>query len=245
MKKLYLLLFAFSISVTFAQTKLLLKGKVYFENFPLQKIEIINLDAEKIVFSNIDGSFEILVDVGNKIVIGNSDYNYRTLTIKKEDLENKDFTVILVKKIEELDEVIITNIKLPKIKIDQATIDVAKLQKNNTFPNNINNQQLIPNGADLTILGREIGKLFKAIFNIQPKKPVKIIPKIDMEAYLAKNFKTNYLSETLNLKQDQIHLFFEFCKADSQYKSTFESDNVLLIMEFLNKKNTAFKTFSK
>lgn len=245
MRKLYILLFAFSFITLIAQPKLSLKGTVYFENFALQKIEIINLDTEKIVLSDADGHFEMEINIGNKVVIGNSAYNYQTLIIKKEDIENKEFKVFLTKKIEQLDEVEITNIKMPKIKFDQASIDGLRLKKENTFPNTINNQNQIPNGADFMALGREIGKLFKAIFNIQPKKPKEILPEIDIKSYVAKNFEPNYLTEILHLKLEQVNLFFEFCKSDANFESTFRSDNVLLVMDFLNKKSTDFKQISK
>jgi hypothetical protein len=245
MKKLYFLLFAFSFITLIAQPKLSLKGTVYFENFPLQKIEIINVNTEKIVLSDANGHFEMEIGIGNKLVIGNSAYNYQTMIIKKEDIENKEFKVFLTKKIEELDEVEITNIQMPKIKFDQASVDARKLEKENVFPNNINNQNQIPNGADFMALGRGIGKLFKAIFNIQPKTPKEILPVIDIKSYVAMNFKPNYLTEILHLKPEQVNFFIEFCKSDANFEFTFRSDNVLLVMDFLNNKSTAFKQISK
>lgn len=245
MKLVYCFLFTFCFFIAVAQPKFILKGKVYFENFPLQKIEIINLETETVTLTDSNGSFETEISLGSKLIIGSSTYNYRTIIIKKEDIENNHFKVLLTKKIEELDEVLITNIKLPKIKIDQATIDDRQLQKANAFPNSINNQQLVPNGANLIRLGSDIGKFFKTLFNIQPKKPKEILPEIDVKNYIKKNLKPNYLTETLELNPEQINLFLQFCQADANFESAFRADNVLLVMDFLQKKSKIFKEFTK
>ena len=87
MKNYYLLPLLFFYFVGFAQPKSILKGKILFEAFPLQKIEIINLDTEKIVYSDADGNFEMEVNGGHILVIGNTSYNYQTIKIKKKSLK--------------------------------------------------------------------------------------------------------------------------------------------------------------
>ena len=245
MKNYCLLPLLLSCFVGFAQPKLVLKGTIMSENFALQKIEIINLDTENIVSSNANGYFEIEIKAGNILVIGNASYNYQTIKIKKEDIENPNFKVFLTRKTEELEEVVVNNLKMPKIKFDQAAIDANKIKKANTFPNNINNQNQIPNGANLIAIGKLFGKLFKSIFNVEPKKAEKIIPKVDIQSYIAKNLKPDYLTETLQIKPEETYLFFEFCKADAACKAMFETENIFLIMNFLSTKNGAFKKIPK
>lgn len=223
----------------------MLKGKVFFEDFPLQAIEIINLNTEKISISANNGHFEIEVEVGQQIIIGNALYNPYLLTIKKEHNAKKDIKFFLTKRVEVLQEVEVSTMQLGKIKLERNDIANNRVLKENAFPNEINNRNPIPNGMNLIEVGRLFGKLAKNIFNIQPKKPTVIDPEINIQNFLDANFKPNYAAENLLINADQLYLFFEFCKADAQFQSVFKTENALLISEFLTKKSIVFKMNQK
>ena len=90
---------------------------------------------------------------------------------------------------------------------------------------------------DFVRIGKDIIKLFTTKDeNIKSKKP-----KIEFKEYINANFDTAFFTKTLNLKPEEIFLFLEFCEADSKAKTIVDSNNKMMSMEFLIKKNKAFQ----
>jgi len=59
--KLLLTTLVFSVSFCFSQTNKATKGKVLCEDFPLQGIEVLNLNSKTITKTDKNGDFSILI----------------------------------------------------------------------------------------------------------------------------------------------------------------------------------------
>lgn len=237
--KLLSTLILFTSQISFSQT---IKGKVVFNNFTIPKIEVINVNSKTLTVSDANGNFSITAKMNDTLVFIAKNYELKKITINPLIINDKNLIIELVLKVEELKEIIIT--KIPSIKLssdskyEQEKLDQYALEKAAYAPKVIGvNMGTIENGIDFIRIGGMIGKLFKKEKE-SVKKEKKIVPFKD----LAKtSCKQNYFLETLKLKPDEIELFLEFCDADSKSKTTAESNNILITMDFLLEKSIAFK----
>lgn len=168
------LLILFLVSqIGFSQNEKLIQGRVLCDDSPLQGIEIVNLVNEKSTKSNIDGRFSILVKAEDMLVFVSEKYEYKRLLLGKEFLDKNDFTILLTRKTEQLDEVLITKISLSKIKFDKNIASQLAVEKAaiNKKPTGVHDGT-IENGLGIAI---PLGGARKKILQIEFKELVKKI----------------------------------------------------------------------
>jgi hypothetical protein len=154
------------------------------------------------------------------------DYIYKKICVKKEDLNTK-LTINLIRKPEQLDEVVIVTKKaFPKVGFDKNIANQLTIEKaaKNPKPYGVYDGT-IENGMGLAI---PIGGSRKKIHQTNFKELVK------------KNTDEKYYSEILNLKPEEIDLFIEFCDADIKSKEVLLNSNPLKLMDFLMTKRIGF-----
>jgi hypothetical protein len=212
----------------YSQTEKTRKGKVVSENFPLQGVEILNLRSKKTTITDMNGDFSIEAKAKDTLMFIAKNYQYKKLILEKEHIEKTNLLISLIRKPEELEEVVvISKISFPKIKFDkniasQLTIEKAAI---NRKPTGVYDGT-IENGMGITIpllSGR------KKIHQIEFKQLVK------------KTNDENYYLEILKLKPEELGLFIEFCDADPKSKTVLENSNPLKILDFLLAKNVEFR----
>ncbi|URC14080.1 hypothetical protein [Flavobacterium sp. B183] len=169
------------------------------------------------------------------------DYFFTRLKITQENIDQNNIVVNMVIKPEELNEVVITNIKFDPIKISQQEIDDIKLAKDagslQKYTGVYNGT--ITNGIDFARLGKGLIGLFKT----EDDKPAKNkTPKTDFKKLVAASIPDDFFVKNLNLKPEEKELFIEFCDADPRSKSLLENSNILITMDFMYAKNEEFKT---
>lgn len=229
----------FSSQISFSQT---INGKIVFNNYTIPNVEIINSNSRTLCISDANGYFSITAKMDDTLLFIAKNYELKKIIVNPFITNDKNLIIELTLKAEELKEVVIT--KIPSIKLSSGSkyevdkLDEYGLEKSAYTPKVIGvNMGTIENGIDFIRMGGMIGGLFK-----KEKEPVKkeknIIPFKD----LAKtSCNQNYFLETLKLKPDEIELFLEFCDADPNSKTIAESNNILVTMDFLFKKNLEFK----
>lgn len=99
-----LLIFQFS----FSQNERTISGTVICNQRPVSGLQITNLINEKSIVTNENGGFSILAKPDDMLVFTSNGYDYKRKTLELEDFDNKNFVIILTKKIEQLDEVIVS-----------------------------------------------------------------------------------------------------------------------------------------
>ncbi len=226
------------IQISFSQSKTVYKGKILCNNFPIENIEIINLNSEKSVFSNSAGEFSMDANAKDILVFASKIYEVKRITIQPENLNNSLQIISLIKKPEELKEVIVTKIKWHHIGSDKnasSQIDLDK--KQSQIKNPFIYDGSITNGVDFIKIGSSLIDLFKKDKD-ETKRQAPEIPFYE----LAKNtFYEEYCAKTLKLKSDEIALFLQFCDADPKSKMVAKNYNTLEMMDFLFRKSKEFK----
>lgn len=229
----------FSSQISFSQT---ISGKIVFNNYTIPNVEIINSNSRTLCISDANGNFSITAKMNDTLLFIAKNYELKKIIVNPFITNDKNLIIELTLKAEELKEVVIT--KIPSIKLskdakyEQEKLAQYALEKAANRPKVIGvNMGTIDNGIDFIAVGSLLGGLFK-----KEKEPVKkeknIIPFKD----LAKtSCDQNYFLETLKLKPDEIELFLEFCDADPNSKNIATSNNILVTMDFLFKKNLEFK----
>jgi hypothetical protein len=237
---LTLLVFQFS----FSQTEKLLKGIVLDENFPVQGVDVINFSTKKITVTNSNGVFYISVKYNDTLFFYSKKHNDKKIILSQENIQDSDFSIKLILKPLELEEIIIQKISLPHISSNLAFSDKLKLEKQQTNPKNpFVYDGTIVNGMDFIRMGEDFSRLIKKIFK-QKEKVIKTNTKIEFKDYVNLNFNQDFFTNTLKLQTEEIILFIEFCNADSKSKTLIENINILSTMDFLIVKNIEFKKMS-
>jgi len=236
--KIVVLLLIISIQISFSQTETVYKGKVLCDNFPIEKVELINLNTEKSAFSNNTGEFSIVAKPKDIIVFASKLYEVKRISVQPENLNNPLQIMSLIKKPEELNEVIVKKINWKPIGSDKTASNQIALDKmQSQIKNPFIYDGSITNGMDFNKIGRLLIDLFK-----KDKTEVKKeIPEIKFyELAKNKNYQ-EYYSKSLNLKPQEIELFIQFCDADPKSKIVAQNNNSLVMMDFLFAKNLEFK----
>ncbi len=116
--------------IGFSQSEKLIQGRVLCDDFPLQGIEIVNLNTEKSTKTDSNGRFSISAKAEDMLVFVSEKYDYKRLLLDQEFLDKNNFTVLLTRKPEQLEEVLVT--KAPfnsKGLFSQEVADEIKLEK--------------------------------------------------------------------------------------------------------------------
>jgi len=234
----FLLLFV--LQSGFSQTEKLIHGKVLHEQFPVEKVDIVNFSSKKIIVTNASGEFSILAKAGDELIFISKDHEIKKIVLDQKTIDKNNLLISLILKPEELKEVVIT--KIPAIKLstdktyEQGKLDQLAIEKSaRSLKTGVYNGS-IENGMDLMRIGGMILKLF-----IKEKEVVKEIPQIEFKQLAKSTCDEKFYLQTLKLNPDQIELFLEFCDADPKSKTLIENSNVLSMMDFLSIKNIEFK----
>ena len=222
----------------FSQTKTHIKGIVLYDNIPVQGIEVANVTTKQTTVTNAFGTFSIVAKAEDILVFVSENYDYKRLFLKQEAINENNFIILLTKKPEELQEVVVTKFGIPKIKLDQASLDQIHLKKVASRPKVLGVYDgTIENGMDLLRIGGMVLNLFKKKSEITKNE----VPLIEFKTVIKNNISQDFFHQTLELKPDEIELFLDFCDADPKSKTLLENYNVLSLMDFLMIKNSEFR----
>jgi len=235
--KPFVILFLFLFQFSFSQTEKLIQGRVLCDDFPVQGIEIVNLVTEKTTTTDTNGRFSILVKVEDMLVFISEKYDYKRLFLDKEFLDKNNFTILLTRKPEQLEEVVVTKVSLNSQGFfSQEVADEIKLEKGK-YRNRTIYDGTIENGADL----KRIGGMILDLFIKKREDNKESISIIGFKELTKTNYPETFFTDTLKLKPEEVALFLEFCDADPKSKIVLENVNSLSLMDFLFEKNIEFK----
>jgi hypothetical protein len=236
--KLLFTTLVFSVSFCFSQTNKATKGKVLCDDFPLQGIEVLNLNSKRTIKTDKNGDFIILVAPQDSLLFISKEYVYKKICVKKTDL-NTPLTINLIRKPEQLDEVVVVTKKaFPKIKIDNDLLNQMKIEKEAQNPKAIGvNDGTITNGADFIQIGKKILRLFTKPNENSSNKSTEL----KFKEYVLSANEKDYFKKKLHLKPEEIGLFLDFCEADPRSKEVLIQSNPLKLLDFILVKNTEFK----
>ncbi|TDE45453.1 hypothetical protein E0I26_05735 [Flavobacterium rhamnosiphilum] len=233
-----LLIFVFQSG--FSQTEKTLKGKVMFDNFLLQNVDVINKTTQKSTTTDIKGEFVLSAKVNDSIIFYRKEYYLKGIQLSPNDIATNKISVSMVKKPEELEEIIIRQIpnidwkldtKWEQVKRDEITAERTENRLKNTRIDDLS----IDKGLNLARIGKTIFKLL-----VKETSGDKA-PQIEFKQLARSSCDEKFYLENLKLKPDEIDLFLQFCDADPKSKTLLENNNILSMMDFLYAKNIEFK----
>jgi hypothetical protein len=245
--RLLIIFLLIAFQIVYSQTERHINASVVCLDFALQGIDVANLVSKNTTITNNFGNFSILAKAGDQLVFISKKYEYKTITLKQADFEKTNFVISLIKKPEELDEVVVKKIKFDKLvynEYEQDALDKLSLENSQAKVRNPFTQDgSIPNGMDINRMSNDFIKIIKKIIKREDKKEI-IVKKIDFKEYATKQLKADFYNKSLYLKPEEVGLFLEFCDADVVSKTFTTQTNALTIMEFLFVKNVEFKKFT-
>lgn len=229
--------------VGFSQSDKMIHGKILSGETALKDIDVVNMNSKKSSTTDSNGNFSILAKTGDELFIISKEYVDRKIKLTQESLDKGKLLIHLEKKPIELDDVEITTTPSIKYKVSQADIDAAKIAKQaNTLKVQNVYDGTIENGIDFVRIAKGLVNLFKKKDSEKAEKP---LPAISFKDYLALHFDTNFYTQKLNLKPEEITLFISFCEADPKAKIISTRQDVLETLDFLMAKNEAFKKLER
>ena len=239
---MYKLKFSILIFFPFSVISQNIIGKVYDSKTTVKGATIYNTTKEQINYSNNNGDFEIDANINDTIIFHSLFHNQKTIIINANHF--KETLVIELKKtVNELDEILLKNIKHKPFDEKKQTITLNKQIKND-IKLNPHKYGAQPNGAiNLLAIAGLIRKLFK-------KKKEKHTPTIPITYKQFDSLFTNdtffnnkLLTTDLKIPENYKALFFDYCESQQIEKQLVLKENQFLLLEELLKCSNAFLTF--
>lgn len=208
-----------------AQKSFTLNGKIHQPNDQNERIFVLNKTTDEIVKTNMDGSFEIVVNRGDQMVVFDENDYYLPKVFYIVDTDRQQTKHIrLTAKPEELEELVID----AKPTAESLGITSAAYKEPNPTQANI-----------LGIIGL-VAKLFKKK-NKAPEPP----NFFERKAWLESNISMEELTEKYKIPAEKIDIFYRYLADDISFFNTLQTNLKAKEIElyeksyrFLNPENT-------
>ncbi|TDP03829.1 hypothetical protein [Flavobacterium sp. 245] len=217
--------------LSISQTEKVLNGKVLSQHTPLHKVEVINKTAQTSTRTNELGEFSILVKAQDSLIFFYKDSFFSRLKISQENINQNNIIVNKILKPEELNEVVITNVKFDKVKVDADAVADVLIDKNV--------KDLFWNTG---VSDNRIREALRISFPLKGKHKKTI--ELDDDRFkklVIASCPPDFFINNLKIKPEEKELFIDFCDSDPKSKMLLENPNILATLDFLYAKNEEFK----
>lgn len=255
----FLLCFSFFSNAQIASREIL-NGKIVADSLVVENVTVFNKSSNKGAVSDSNGFFSLYARPKDTLVFSNIAFTSRALVLDEFDFKVKVVMIELKIKVDELDEVIVSpnsltgdlmkdtdNLKVVMIDPKTKELNIMNQEMDPDFYSSTENLVMLNDGTiKYGVDFMKVGKLLKkTIFkNDKNDKTAhdekyfqdKIVPQI-----LKEKFSYHFFHETLNLKDNEIALFLNFCESDPKIKTLLNSKDEIHLIEFLINKNEEFK----
>jgi hypothetical protein len=236
--KITTLLFLLISMHLFAQKSLVkIEGVVKSDSIFLENINILNLTQNYGASSNSKGAFTLFAKLGDSVMFSSISYTNRVIKISETHINEKKLLIFLEQDLNELDEILLT----PKVRLDFGNIDVQKGIILNTTENSKKKGPDLRRMTDPTYgnTGVDFISIFKLITkNLRLKNKEKKAAQKENERLIEEFpdklfslYEANFFTEELNIPDDQIYLFLEYCQENGL--SNHLNSNEFQIKNFL------------
>ncbi|WP_299620750.1 carboxypeptidase-like regulatory domain-containing protein [uncultured Tenacibaculum sp.] len=217
LKKLYLLVLVFTVSISFSQEKKL-KGQVIHSvtKKPLSASHILNLNTVIGTITNEDGLFEITAKANDTVLVSYLGFESIKLKVTNDLLKGNELEIALNEKPEEVKEVVIKSTKL----IGVLEVDIKQVPKDRFTRIHLNGLPQTYEVGRPQKISSPIAKLLNPVdlvYNLFGKKPrqLKKLQKLkkedDLRKMLAGKFDREVMMEYLEMDKQQLSKLLTDC----------------------------------
>lgn len=259
MNRFFTLLLIISFGATaFGQltTREVLRGQIVSDSIEAERVTIFNKTSNRGAVSDDFGYFTIYAMVNDTLVFSSVNLKPIALVLNETDFLVQVMKVKLDIFVNELDEVVVTptslsgdlakdekNLKVTRIKPDINPLKASDIQIVDDFQTTARNVAMpndgsIPLGMDFVRMGKDLFRLFR-----KDKGDAKAEYTSDkVFADLAKErFTYFFFTETLDLEQEEIGLFLNFCESDPKLKGLLSPNKEFELIDFLISKGGEYR----
>jgi len=234
-----------TIIVSSQEKRIKLNGTIKYNAKALENINVINKTQKTGSVSNSKGEFTVYAIKGDSVEFSSIEYQNRTIEITEHIISENYITVYLEPGFNELDEVaILQNMRLgvddisvqQNTKLDIDEMDLAQAPDSKDL-SGYNTQ--LTNGMDLVGIYNLLTKNKRAKKRTENdiKNEIDFI-KRELPNTLRTTYGDDFFTEWLNLENDEIYEFLDFCQANG-LGELYDSDEIY-IKDFLIKQSVVF-----
>lgn len=223
------LLFSLLLVSTFAAAqqvpRTIIKGIVVSDSLEVENISIDNLSSKKLSMTDGQGSFMLEVQEKDTLVFSGVAFKSSVLIISKTHLEEDLLRIRLSVKVTEMDELIVRpytlsgnletdtkNLKVKELALNFEAIDFSGIEPK--FNKTENAMKSIMPGSGNDFNGINFAALGRLLVKPKPKpKKIEFVTEKIFAVAVKEKFSSQFFSQTLKLKSEEVDLFLAFCDA--------------------------------
>ena len=228
MKKNLLLLFLLPLMVM-GQERKLIKGQLIYRNRNVVAANVVNNTAQLNTITDAEGAFEIPVALGDEVVFSSVQYLIRTVEITPEILKKNRLIITVNKKINALEEVVVTPENTEKfldLKEEEFESYDYNKDKSTKLENTIVTQGQLRNGLNIINIAKLIAK---AVSNKSQEEKQKLKPS-EILTYV---FSDEFFVNDLALKNDQVTGFLEHIDKNLPSQQLLKTGQQFQLIDYL------------
>ncbi|CAA9197336.1 hypothetical protein ACHRVW_14820 [Flavobacterium collinsii] len=218
-----------------------LHGQVTNKSLAIESGYVMNVNANVRTFIGSGGLFDIMARPKDTLLFTGLAFQSKKIVLTEKDCAEILLSVPLNLISNELKEVLVH--KDLKVKSlgggSQKYVDMQFEDDKQSTAKNIAmySDQTIKYGMDFVRIFKDVKKLLSK--NDEVKEEV--ITDMAFIEYSRSNFKPNFFTGTLGLKEDEIELFLMYCSNDPESRKHLDPDQKFELIDFLVNKNKEFK----
>ncbi|KAF2327255.1 hypothetical protein [Flavobacterium daemonense] len=218
-----------------------LHGQVVNPSLAIESGHVMNINANTRTFIGVGGLFDILAQPKDTLVFTGMAFQSKKIVLTEKDCAQILFAVPLELVNNQLKEVVVhKDLKVKSLGVgSQSIVDMQFEDDKQSVAKNtvMYSDQTIKYGTDFVRIFKDVKKLLKKKEDVKEEE----ISDIAFVTYAKDNFKPDFFTKTLGLKEDEIDLFLMYCSNDPESKRHVDPDQKFELIDFLINKNKEFK----
>ena len=246
-KYLFLLIcFCNALETLVAQEEIILEGRIISDSLLPQNVNVVNLNLEKGSLSTEEGNFQIPARVNDSIIFSSLQFENRIIVISEEIFKNKALVMRVYPKMNELDEIRISDIKLTG-NLDEDIQQIKTFKRGmygipeNTVPISQNDRMMYTTthssgGIPMDLLFNTINGKIKMLRKVK-KNDV-------LSRYAEKGLNSagiSFFVNDLGMEDDEVINYLYYCAEKPAFRHLIDVKDVFGILQFYSENLAEFE----
>lgn len=218
-----------------------LHGQAVNNTLAIESGYVLNINANVRTFIGSNGLFDIMARPKDTLLFTGLAFESKKVVLTEKDCADVLFSISLNLVSNELKEVLVhKDLKVKALGVgSQKIVDMQfEDDKQSTAKNTaMYSDQTIKYGTDFVRIFKDVKKLLSKNDDVKEE----VISDMAFVEYSRANFKPDFFTGTLGLKDDEIELFLMYCSNDPESKRHLDPDQKFELIDFLINKNKEFK----